>query len=115
MRLLIFEGKFGHVKENIHEGLIAFCHFEAEDNKKTTLKASKKLRSLTKKNLILVPFAHLFEKTTPKEKARKLFEELIRDCEKLKNKDIIIIPFGIKKEFFLYAPARDSAVRFMKF
>ena len=29
--------------------------------------------------------------------------------------DTIVIPFGIKKEFFLYAPAHDSAIKFMKF
>ncbi|PIN81337.1 hypothetical protein COV13_01510 [Candidatus Woesearchaeota archaeon CG10_big_fil_rev_8_21_14_0_10_32_9] len=115
MKTLVFNGKFGHLKENIYNGLVVFCHFEPEDNSKTISKAGKKFRSLAKNNLILVPFAHLSEKSASKKEAKNLFEELVKDCENLKDKDLIVIPFGIKKEFFLYAPAKDSAIKFMRF
>ena len=115
MKTLVFNGKFGHLKENIHHGLVVFCHFEPEDNLKTISKAGNKFKSLAKNNLILVPFAHLSEKSTSKREAKNLFENLIKDCENLKDKDLIVIPFDIEKEFFLYAPAKDSAIKFMRF
>lgn len=115
MRILIFDGKFGYLKENIHGGLVALCHFEPEDNHKTILKAGKKLKSLAKNKLILVPFAHLSEQSATKEEAKTLFRGLIDDCNKLKKRNVIVIPFGIEKEFYLYAPAKDSAIRFMRF
>ena len=115
MRVLVFNGKFGHLKENIHNGLVVFCHFEPEDNSNTISKAGEKFRSLAKNNLILVPFAHLSEKSASKKEAKNLFEKLVKDCENLKNKDLVVIPFGIEKEFFLYAPAENSAIKFMRF
>jgi TolB-like protein len=112
MRTLIFDGKFGHIKEKIHEGLVVFCHFEPEDDLKTVLKVGKKIKSLSKNSLILVPFAHLSEKSASKKLAKVLFEDLVKNCE---NKDLFVIPFGVEKEFFLYAPAKDSAIKFMRF
>lgn len=115
MKTLVFDGKFGHLKENIYNGFVIFCHFEPGDNSKTISKAGKKFRSLAKNKLILVPFAHLSEKSASKKEAKDLFEKLVEDCENLKDKDLIVIPFGIEKEFFLYAPAKDSAIKFMRF
>ncbi|HBB04502.1 TPA: hypothetical protein DCZ39_06525 [Patescibacteria group bacterium] len=99
----------------MHEGIVVFCHFEPEDNEKIILQAVKKLQSIVKKELILVPFAHLYEKTASKEEAKILFEMLIDECKKNEKWNIITIPFGVEKEFFLYAPADDSAIKFSKF
>ncbi len=115
MRVLIFNGKFGHLKENIHKGLIVLCHFEPEDNQKTIFKVGKKVRSLAKNNLILVPFAHLSKKSASKKEAKNLFGNLVKNCEDLTRGDLVVIPFGVKKEFFLYAPADDDAIKFMNF
>jgi hypothetical protein len=115
MRALVFDGKFGHLKESINQGLIVFCHFEPRDDMRVATRAGKRFRSLARDNLILVPFAHLSEKSASKEEAKGLFEALIKDCENLKNKNLEVIPFGIEKEFFLYAPAENSKIKFMRF
>jgi len=115
MRVLVFEGRFGYLKENIHKGLVVLCHFESGDNSLTIIKASKKFKLLAKNGLILVPFAHLFEKSASKEEAKALFDDLVRTCSYFKGKDLVVIPFGVEKEFFLYAPPRNSAIKFMKF
>ncbi|MDD3711417.1 MAG: threonyl-tRNA synthetase editing domain-containing protein [Patescibacteria group bacterium] len=116
MRLIVFNGKFGHLQENINQGLVALCHFEPEDDEKIIFKVAEKLIKLTNDNLILVPFAHLFEKVAEKPLAKNFFESLIAKCKELdNNKNIISIPFGVEKEFFLYAPADDEAIKFMNF
>jgi hypothetical protein len=114
MRALVFEGKFGHIKEASNKGTVVFCHFEPNDNDKIINKAAKKFSKISKDNLILVPFAHLFEKNANKKDAYKYFEYLISQCKKSKL-TILSVPFGVEKEFFLYAPAKNSAIRFMKF
>lgn len=115
MRSIVFKGKFGHTTENTNNGTIVFCHFEPEDNEKTIFQAAKKFTDMTDANLILVPFAHLFERCADTNEAKNLFENLVKKCEKLKNEGVIVIPFGVEKEFFLYAPAKNSAIKFMKF
>lgn len=115
MRVLRFTGQFGHHRENIHHGTIAFCHFESGDNSKTITKVAKKLITCTKTKLILVPFAHLFEKSASKKEAQLLFENLTPECHNYQKNEIVIVPFGIEKEFFLYAPAEKSAIKFLRF
>jgi len=115
MRSIIFKGKFGHLKENTNEGTIVFCHFEPEDNEKIIFQAAKKFADITDDNLILVPFAHLFEKSADKEDAKNFFESLVTKCNEFKKQTVVVIPFGVEKEFFLYAPAKNSAIKFMKF
>ena len=86
MRTLLFNWKFGYLKESIHEGIVVFCHFEPEDNEKIILQAVKKLQSIVKKELILVPFAHLYEKTASKEEAKNAInvaEEFVKKVKKL--------------------------------
>lgn len=115
MKALIFNGKFGYLKENIYSGLVVFCHFEPGDNSKSISDAGKKFRLLAKDNLILVPFVHLSEKSASKIEAKNLFDNLVKDCESLQNEKLVVIPFGIEKEFFLYAPAENSAIKYMRF
>lgn len=115
MRSIIFNGKFSHLKENTNSGTIVFCHFEPNDNEKIIFLAAKKFTHIASDNLVLVPFAHLFEKSANKKEAKKFFESLAQKCMELKKQAVTVIPFGIKKEFFLYAPADNSAIKFMKF
>lgn len=115
MRSIVFNGKFSHHKENVNNGTIVFCHFEPDDNEKIIFLAAKKFSQVANSNLILVPFAHLFEKSASKEEAKKFFESLVEKCLELKKQSVTVIPFGVKKEFFLYAPADNSAIKFMKF
>jgi len=115
MRSIIFKGKFSHLKENINQGTIVLCHFEPEDNDKIIFQAAKKYTQTANDRLILVPFAHLFEKSASKKEAKRLFEVLVNFCIEFKMQTVTVVPFGVKKEFFLYAPADNSAIKFMKF
>ncbi|KKQ79068.1 MAG: hypothetical protein UT02_C0048G0004 [Parcubacteria group bacterium GW2011_GWC2_38_7] len=115
MRTLVFEGKFGYLKRKINLGTVVLCHFEDSDNTRLLFKAARKFVKISSGSLILVPFTHLFEKCANKEKASQLFAKFTGECTRLKPSEVTVIPFGIEKEFILYAPAKDSAIKFMKF
>ncbi|KKR04762.1 MAG: hypothetical protein UT32_C0026G0009 [Parcubacteria group bacterium GW2011_GWC2_39_14] len=115
MRTLVFNGKFGYLKNNIFSGTVVFCHFEDTDSTKLLFKAAWKFVKMSSGTLILIPFTHLFEKCANKEQASQLFNKFTGECTRLKPSAVVVIPFGIEKEFILYAPAKDSAIKFMKF
>ena len=114
MRILKFKGRFGYLKNELHEGIILFCQFEPFDDEKILDKIANKFRLNKENKLILVPFAHLYEKSASKENSEKLFKLFSKKCMNL-NKEIVIIPFGIKKEFYLYAYDDNSTIKFMSF
>ena len=115
MKSIVFKGKFGYLEEKINKGTIVFCHFEPKDNEEKIFRAAEKFVGLSSDNLILVPFAHLSEKSVSKKEAKIFFENLVKKCGKLRKQTVIAIPFGVEKEFFLYAPAKNSAIKFMRF
>jgi len=114
MRAIVFQGKFGYLKNKFYKGAVIFCHFEETDRNTTLAKAARKFARLFSSKLILVPFTHLHEKCANKTKAQEMFAEFSKICISLKPNSITV-PFGIEKEFFLYAPADDSSIKFMKF
>jgi hypothetical protein len=115
MKALCFQGKFGYLKEEIYQGFVVFCHFEPVDTEKTIINATKKIAIKNQGQLILVPFSHLDNKVASEKEAGNLFEKLVTKCEDVLETPVVVIPFGVEKEFYLYAPAKHSAVKFMSF
>lgn len=113
MKILLFKGQFGYKEKEIHKGLIFLCNFERGDKERTLDKAAKKIIRLSKKEkVILVPFAHLSERSLSKKDSENLLR-LFK--EKIGSNRIILIPFGIKKEFFLYAKDKNDSIKLMNF
>jgi len=78
-------------------------------------KAIKQISAKSKDKIMLVPFSHLHEEVAPKKEAEKHFNYLISKTKDITKKNVIVIPFGVEKDFYLYAPAKHSAVKFMNF
>ena len=116
MRTLCFNGKFGYKSDTTYDGLIVFCHFDPSDNEKILTKAAKSLIKLqSNKQIILVPFVHLDTLVAEPKIADALFSFFGKTMEELSQTPIIRVPFGITKEFNLYAPANDEAIKFRRF
>ena len=115
MKTLCFKGKFGYLEEEIHKGLVVLTSFETNDTEININRAIKKLLDLEKEKIVLVPFVHLTHSVVDKEKADTLFNTFVENCKKSTKVPIVKIPFGIEKEFHLYAPADNEAIKFMRF
>ena len=115
MRILCLEGKFGYVDDIVFKGFIVFCHIEPNDNEKILSKALSKLLPLAKEQFVIVPFVHLDKKVAPHEIADKLFAFFCDTAKKLSKVPVVVVPFGVKKEFNLYAPADNAAIKFKRF
>lgn len=114
MRVVCLDGKFGYTSEQINSGLVILCHFESMDDQVVLLQALNAISKFKQSSIILVPFVHLYEKVAPKPLAEELFMKL----EKMlmgQGKMVIKVPFGIEKEFHLFAQEKNEAIKFMKF
>ncbi len=115
MRILTFKGEYGYKEPETFSGLVCLVHFEEKDAIKIIKKASEKIIELAQTSqIILVPFAHLYESVADTEIARKLFIELGESLKKHHTK-IILAPFRTTKELHLDVPADDSAIKFLNF
>ena len=115
MRIITLKGDYGYKKSEVFSGLICMIHFEEKDNIKIIEKSTRKIIALAKTHpIILVPFAHLYENSAKTDTAREFFNNLAKI---LKNNysEVIVAPFQLTKELYLYIKADDSLIKFLNF
>lgn len=115
MRILTFIGEYGYRSDETFSGFVCFCHVDKEETKEKIVIIASKLASFSNESdIILVPFAHLYEGVTEPEAAKNILNQLAIGLRTM-GKKVIKIPFGVTKELHLDIPADDSAIRFLNF
>ncbi|HRH32789.1 MAG TPA: threonyl-tRNA synthetase editing domain-containing protein [bacterium] len=115
MRILTLIGEYGYRKGETFSGFVCFCHVDKEETKEKIITIASKLASFSNaSDIILVPFAHLYEGVAEPKSAQNILNQLASDLRAM-GKKVIGIPFGVVKELHLDVLADNSAIRFLNF
>ncbi len=115
MKILSFQGTYSYNKKQTYKGLVALCHFEPFDDINLVTSVSLALQKKAgQKQIILVPFVHLYDKVAPPKEAKKLFDALLNKT-KLLHINVEAAPFGVEKELNISVAKQDSLISFLNF
>lgn len=117
MKVVCFSNaEYSYRKDNIHKGYVVLIHFDPFDDKEIIKKAAKSIsKKAAKDDVILVPFAHLYDKVAPIKEASSLYDLFCEDMRVEFNAKIVKVPFNIEKSFKLNVLDDNAVINYFSF
>lgn len=117
MKVVCFSNaEYSYQKNLKHRGYVVLVHFDPFDDKEIVKKAAKSLsKKASKADVVLVPFAHLYDKVAPLKEASGLYDLLCDEISLSFKLKIVKVPFNIEKNFKLNTLDQNAVINYYSF